>query len=86
MDAYGVPVASQLEVIRLIGGVKAGSALSGHAMARLMGQSHAEARAHPATAPLRAISEYLGADGPLSDDFKAAYDDMVAAIRRRPRP
>lgn len=58
------PVASQLELVRLVNGVKGGaSAWNGYTMARLAGKSRAEAISAPATGPLHDIQEFLGADG-----------------------
>jgi hypothetical protein len=60
----GIPVASQLELVRLVAGVQSGSVTSPYTMARLQGKSRAEARAQPATGVYVAIIEFLGADAP----------------------
>lgn len=62
MTAQGIPVASQLEVIRQLGAVKNGTARNGYTMAIVQGASRDEARARPATAMLFEMTEYLGAD------------------------
>jgi hypothetical protein len=62
MNAAGVAVASQRAVLEQVSGVAAGSAWNGYTMARLQGRSREEARANPATGPLRDYRDYLGAD------------------------
>jgi hypothetical protein len=64
----------QLTLLRQVLGVKAGSAWNGYTMAKLEGKSRADARAHPATAALLAITDYLGADGATADVYRRAYD------------
>jgi hypothetical protein len=54
--------ADHLEMFRLVAGVRAGSAWNGYTAARLMGLSREEARAHPATAQLLAIRQWLGGE------------------------
>lgn len=66
MNEQGIPVASQLEAIRLIAAVKEGH--SPYMLGREMGMSRVDARAGAPTALALEITRFLGADDPGYDD------------------
>jgi hypothetical protein len=86
----------QLEALRWITGVQAGSAWNGYTMGRVMGMSPAEANRARPTGMLLDIARYLGAEAPsglqtavekadgyaamTAEEYAAAYDDAIEQL------
>jgi hypothetical protein len=69
MNAQKLPVASGLEVLRLLRAVTCGSIHNPYGLGIAMGMSRDEARKNAPTAMMLGLVDYLGADTPGYDTF-----------------